>query len=141
MKRIKETEKNRGWFILDVISEVSPLLIIAFSMLFLIQFTISFRAKLEEVNNSLFKPFVTVAEEYEVEDKATLLEYIDNKKILLKYNDNIYRLQLENALDYVEGVEVPITLSIREMESGTTYSNIVSIGDFKVKNSTKVVVN
>lgn len=80
----------------------------------------------------------TIAEEYSIEDTATILEIIEGDKILLNYNDNIYKLQMINPLDYTDSNNVPITLKITQMQAGNVYSTITHIGDFEVKSCIKV---
>lgn len=92
----------------------------------------------EKLNN-LLSSATTVAERYTSEDTAELLELITSSKLLIKYNDSTYKLVLEKPVDYIEGSKIDITVKYTEMESGSTYSTIVNVGDFDVQSCTKVI--
>lgn len=92
----------------------------------------------EKLNN-LLSSATTVAERYTSEDTAELLELITSSKLLIKYNDSTYKLVLEKPVDYIEGSKIAITVKYTEMESGSTYSTIVNVGDFDVQSCTKVI--
>ena len=93
---------------------------------------------MEKMNNVLFSA-TTVAERYTSEDTAELLELVTSSKLLVKYNDSTYKLILEKPVDYIEGSKIDITVKYTEMESGSTYSTIINVGDFKVQSCTKVI--
>ena len=101
----------------------------------------SFRQLLDssEKLNNLLSSATTVAERYTSEDTAELLELITSSKLLIKYNDSTYKLVLEKPVDYIEGSKIDITVKYTEMESGSTYSTIVNVGDFDVQSCTKVI--
>ena len=101
----------------------------------------SFRQLLDssEKLNNLLSSATTVAERYTSEDTAELLELITSSKLLIKYNGSTYKLVLEKPVDYIEGSKIDITVKYTEMESGSTYSTIVNVGDFDVQSCTKVI--
>ena len=101
----------------------------------------SFRQLLDssEKLNNLLSSATTVAERYTSEDTAELLELITSSKLLIKYNDSTYKLVLEKPVDYIEGSKIDITVKYTEMESGSTYSTIVNVGDFDVQRCTNVI--
>lgn len=88
---------------------------------------------------NLISPSFTVAEKYEITDKANFIEEITSSKVLISYNDSTYKLILSDPVDFIDGQEVNITVKFTEMESGSTYSTITGIGDFKVESCTKVI--
>ena len=89
--------------------------------------------------NNLLSSATTVAERYTSEDTAELLELVTSSKLLVKYNDSTYKLILEKPVDYIEGSKIDITVKYTEMESGSTYSTIINVGDFKVQSCIKVI--
>lgn len=93
---------------------------------------------IEKMNN-LLSSATTVAERYTSEDTAELLELVTSSKLLVKYNDSTYKLILEKPVDYIEGSKIDITVKYTEMESGSTYSTIINVGDFKVQSCIKVI--
>ena len=93
---------------------------------------------MEKMNN-LLSSATTVAERYTSEDTAELLELVTSSKLLVKYNDSTYKLILEKPVDYIEGSKIDITVKYTEMESGSTYSTIINVGDFKVQSCIKVI--
>lgn len=80
-----------------------------------------------------------VVEKYEVKDYATYLESVTSNKILIKYNEDTYRLVLSKPIDFIEGKKVSISIKYSETSSGNVYSTITQLGDFKVSSCTKVV--
>lgn len=135
-KFLKGIKRGLGYSVLD-----SSLLWVIITVFGFFGVFWSFRQLLDssEKLNNLLSSATTVAERYTSEDTAELLELITSSKLLIKYNDSTYKLVLEKPVDYIEGSKIDITVKYTEMESGSTYSTIVNVGDFDVQSCTKVI--
>ena len=135
-KFLKGIKRGLGYSVLD-----SSLLWVIITVFGFFGVFWSFRQLLDssEKLNNLLSSATTVSERYTSEDTAELLELITSSKLLIKYNDSTYKLVLEKPVDYIEGSKIDITVKYTEMESGSTYSTIVNVGDFDVQSCTKVI--